>query len=331
MSIGAGLAASLGVAAESVFGTYVAPTRFYEFNSETLAKVKTTAQGGGLAGGRYGRLGSRRVVTTEAAGGGFELEVANQKMGLLLSHLMGSSAAPVQQGVTAAYLQTHALGDNVGKSLTIQKGVPDLAGTVRPYTVKGAKITAAEFSCEVDGMLTASFEVDGRVVSEVETLAAPSYPAGLAPFHFAQMAVRLGANGGEAAVSGVRGMSVRIERPQATDRFYAGAAGLKAEQLSNDFPTVTGTFNTDLVDKTVFADRFASDGSTSLVWEFIGPLIASTFYQTFRIRVPMIFLNEGTPQVGGPGLISPSFGFEAQLDGTNALATVEYMSVDSTL
>ena len=48
MSIGTGLAASLGVAAETTFGTYVAPTRFYEFNSESLAKVKNFVQGGGL-------------------------------------------------------------------------------------------------------------------------------------------------------------------------------------------------------------------------------------------------------------------------------------------
>jgi Phage tail tube protein len=331
VAIGSGLAASIGVAPEVTFGTYVAPTRFHEFTSETLGKSKNTVQGGGLAGGRYGRLGSRRVLTNQAASGSVQLEVANRQMGLLFAHLMGSSTAPVQQGATAAYLQTHAIGDNVGKSLSIQKGVPDLGGTVRPYTFKGCKVTAAEFACEVDGFLSVGLEIDGREASEAEVLAAPSYPTGLAPFHFGQMSVKLGTVGAEASVTGIRGVSLRIERPMATDRYYAGGAGLKAEPLSNDFPVVTGTFTTDYTDKTTFADRFANDGSTSLVWEFLGPTIAGANVETFRLRVPMIFINDGTPQVGGPGLVQPSFTFEGQLNGTNPLTTIEYMSIDTAL
>ena len=323
---------SLGIGAETTFGTYAPPTRFHEFNSESLAKVKNTVQGGGIAAGRYGRLGSRRVLTTEGAAGSFALEVANQKMGLLFSHALGSSAAPVQQGATTAYLQTHTVSDNVGKSLSIQKGVPDASGTVRPYTFKGCKITAIEFSCEVSGMLQCSVEVDGRQVSEVETLAAASLPTGLAPFHFGQMSVKVGASGSEQSVSGVRGMSLRIARPQNTERYYAGANGLKAEQLSNDFPTVTGSFSTDFLDKTVFADRYASHGSASLVWEFIGPTIAGAFPQTFRVKVPLFFLNEGTPAVGGPDIVAPSFGFEGLLDAAgNPLATIEFVTTDTTL
>lgn len=331
MSIGSGLSASLGVAAETTYGTYVAPSRFYEFNSETLAKVKNTVQGGGLAAGRFARLGSRRVLTTEGATGGWAMEVANQKMGLLLAHALGSSAAPVQQASTTAYLQTHALGDNFGKSLSIQKGVPDLGGTVRPYTVKGAKITAIEFACEVSGILTASVEIDGQKVSEVETIAAPSYTTGVSPFHFGQMSVKLGTFGSEAAVPGIKGMSLRIERPLNTDRFYANSAGLKAEPIMNDYAAVTGSFSTDLVDKTAFADRFAADQSTSLVWEFVGPVIAGAFAQTFRVRVPLIFLNGDTPQVGGPDIVSPSFPFEGQHDGTNSLVSVDYISTDTVI
>jgi len=331
MSIGSGLAASVGLAAESVYGTYTASTRHHEVMGETLTKTKNTVQGGGLAAGRFARLASRRVLTNEGVEGSFEMEVANQKMGLLLSHLLGSSSAPVQQGATAAYLQTHVLGDNIGKFLTIQKGVPDTTGTVRPYTFKGSKILSAEFSCSVNEMLMSTWDFDGQKASEAESLAGPSYPTGLAPFHFGQMAVKLGTFGSEAAVSGVKGCTLKIERPQATDRFYAGAAGLKAEPIMNDWMGVSGSFDTDYVDKTSFADRFAADTSTSLVWEFIGPLIASTFYQTFRIKVPVIFINEGTPQVSGPDIVGTSYSFEGQFDGTNSLVSVEYMSIDTAI
>jgi hypothetical protein len=75
MAIGSGLAASIGVAAESTYGTYVAPTRFLEFTKEDLKKTKTTIQGGGLAAGRFAKLGSRRVLATVGGTGSIEMDV----------------------------------------------------------------------------------------------------------------------------------------------------------------------------------------------------------------------------------------------------------------
>lgn len=331
MAIASGLAAQIGVAAESTYGTYVAPTRFPAYNKADLKKKKNVVQGGGLAAGRIAQLGSRRVVTSESVEGGFELEVANKGMGLLLAHLLGSSAAPVQQGATAAYLQAHTVGDNIGKSLTIQHGVPDLTGTVRPFTFKGCKLSGAEFSCKVGELLTLSLDVDGRQASEVETLTAASLATEVAPFHWAQMSVKLGAFGAEAAVSGVKGFSVKFDRGMASERFYAGAAGLKAEPIMNDFLKVSGNIEVDFVNKADFADRFAADSATSLVIEFVGPLIASTYYQTFRIKLPMVFFDGDTPTVDGPDVTSGGYPFVAQLDGTNPLVSIDYISTDTTL
>lgn len=331
MAIGSGLAASIGFAAESTYGTYVAPTRFLEYNKADLKKKKKVVQGGGLAAGRIAQLGSRRVVTSESVEGGFELEVANKGMGLLLAHLLGSSATPVQQGATAAYLQAHTVGDNIGKSLTIQHGVPDLTGTVRPFTFKGCKLSGAELSCKVDDLLTMSLDIDGRQASEVETLVAASLATGVAPFHWAQMSVKLGAFGAEAAVSGVKGFSVKFDRGMASERFYAGAGGLKAEPIMNDFLKVSGSIEVDLVNKADFADRFAADSATSLVIEFVGPLIAATYYQTFRIKLPMVFFDGDTPTVDGPDVTSGGYPFVAQLDGTNPLVSIDYISTDITL
>lgn len=330
MTIGTGLGGSVGVGAESAFGTYTAPSRFYEVSKADIKKVKNTVQGGGLAAGRMVQLGSRRVVTTEAAAGSLEMEVANKGMGLLLQHIFGGTVTPVQQGATAAYLQTHSLVDNVGKSLTVQSGIPDTGGTVRPYTFKGGKVTSAEFACSVDGLLTLNAGMDFQKASEVETLVAPSYTAGVAPFHFGQLSVKLGATyGTEASVSGVKGVNLKVERAQATDRFYASAAGLKAEPLMNDYVKVSGSIDADFLDKTVFADRFAADTATSMVLEWVGPLIASTYYQTFRLKLPMVFFDGDTPSLDGPDIVSGSFGFSAQFDSTNAAVIAEYVSTDT--
>jgi hypothetical protein len=155
MAIGSGLGGSFGIVPETVYGTYVAPTRFHEVNKANMKKVKNTVQGGGLAAGRFAQLGSRRVVTTQAGTGSVEMELPSKGFGILLNNLFGGTVVPVQQSATAAYLQTHPIADNVGKFLTLQSGIPDTTGTIRPYSFIGSKITAIEFSCGVDELVIA--------------------------------------------------------------------------------------------------------------------------------------------------------------------------------
>lgn len=334
MAIGSGLAASIGLAAESTYGTYVAPTRFLEFDKEDLTQTKTTIQGGGLAAGRYTQLGSRRVLATTAGKGSIDLDVSNKKFGLLIAHLLGSAAAPVQQAATTAYLQTHTLGDTVGKYLTVQKGVPLTTGTVTPYSFLGGKIAAGSFSCAVNGTLKSSFDFDFKSVTTAQALAAPSYTTGIAPFHGGQMTVKLGTYGAETEITGITKVDVKFERPLADDRYYAASTGspaTKNEPIMNDWVKISGSLTSDYVDKTTLADRFSADTSTALLIEWVGPTIAATYKETFRIKLPLIFLNTDTPGVDGPDIVNSTFAFSAQDDGTNPPITIEYMSTDTTI
>jgi hypothetical protein len=331
MAVRSGLGSQLGFAAESVYGTYVAPTRFYEYASESLKKETEFVQGGGLAAGRFAQSGSRRTLTREFGSGTVEMDVPNQKFGLLLAHLMGSATTPVQQGATIAYLQTHAFSDNFGFSLTGQVGIPDTStGTARPYSFLGGKINSMEFSCGVGEQLKVVTDFDFQKVSEAQTLATASYATGLGNWGYNNMAVKLGTFGAEAAVAGINGCTMKIERPMKTDRASA-VAGLKGEPIINDYANVTGTFEAEFYDKTILADRFANNTSTSLIWEFVGANIASTYYYTIQLKVPMIFLEGDTPQVGGPDVVGGSFNFTGKSDGTNPLCTITYTSIDTTI
>lgn len=328
MAIGSGLGAQVGIAAESTYGTFVAPTKFVEFTKEGLVLKKTTAQSAGIAAGRLLPLSSRRVVTQRQASGSLDMEVTTKGMGVLLQTLMGTTVTPVQQATTDAYLQTHILADTAGKSLTIQKGVPLTSGTVTRKNFLGCKIVSAEFSCEVGGMLTASFEIDSKDCEETSVLATASYPA-MSPFHFGQMGLKTGAYGTEVARSGIRKVSIKIERPMAVERFYAGASGLKAEPISNDQVKVTGSIEMDYVD-TVLDDLHTSDAATSLVWDFTGAEIAPTYPSRFTVKLPAIRFDEAPPTVEGFDLVKPTLSFTGLYDGTNPLA-IEYVSTDITL
>jgi hypothetical protein len=332
MAVGSGLGASLGFGKETTYNTYVAPSvSFCEFTSEDIKKVKNTAQGGGIAAGRLVQTGTRRIVTNTSGAGSVNMDVPNKKFGILLQQLMGTSVTPVQQGATTAYLQTHALADNFGKSLTAQVGIPQTDGVVKPYTYTGGKITQAEFSCGLNEFLSGKIDFDFAGVTEAQTLVTPAYPSGVGNWSFKDMTVKLGTYGSEAAVSGVTKMTLNIERAMKTDRFYAGSAGTKAEPILNDYQKVSGTIEADFLDKTVFADLFSADTSTSLVWTFQGPLIASTYYYTITFTVPMIFFDGDSPTVSGPDVVSGSFPFVGLSDGTNPICTIAYTSTDTTI
>ncbi|MFD9515948.1 phage tail tube protein [Streptomyces sp. NPDC059979] len=326
MAIGSGLGGQLGIVAEVSYGTFVAPTRFLEFTKESLVLKKTVEQSAGVAAGRLLALSDRRVLTQKEVTGSIDLEVTNTGMGLLLQALMGTSVTPVQQAATTAYLQTHTLADSFGKNLTIQKGVPLTTGTVTDKSFVGCKVTGAEFSCEVGGMLMSSWEIDGKTCDETQTLATASYPS-RRPFHFGQLAVKAGTFASETALDGVRKVSVKIERPMSTDRFYAGQAGLKKEPIANDLVKITGSVEMDYV-STTLDDLHTSDAATSLVIECVGPNIASTYDETFRITLPAIKIDEAPPVIDGFEVIKPTYSFTALYDGTNQ-PVISYISTDT--
>jgi hypothetical protein len=336
MAIGSGLAGSLGIKTESAYGTFGgAPDRFWEVDAAPIKYNKTTSMSKGLAAGRTIPLASRRQVVTRSGSGSFTMDVVNKTMGQLINNLFGGTVTPVQQAATAAYLQTHNLGattDNFGKSFSAQVGIPDAAGTVRPYTFLGCKTTKAEFSCGAEEYLKIGVDVDARNVVESETLAAPSYVAATRPFHWADGSIKIADMGGSpAAVTGVRKVTLAIERKMDTGRFYYGAAGLKAEPILNDFTAITGSLDADYIDKTHFADRFANDTAFALVWEFIGPTIEGAHNFYIRFTMPACFFDDESPTLTGPDLIKSPMKFTVLNDGTNPPLKIELMSTDTTL
>lgn len=331
MGIGSGLGSQVGWSVESTYGTYVAPTSFTRFRSFSPTKTATRVQGEGIAAGALGPYLSHWVETTTGGQATLAIDVQSKGMGKLFQALMGTSVTPVQQAATTAYLQTHTLADPYGKSLTVQGGLPLRGGTVTPANLLGVKVTGCDLSCSVDGLLQASFDLDARAYENSTALATASYLSSNV-FHGAQMAVKLGTYSSESAVTaGVRSVSVSIKRPESTDDVYAGASGLKAEPVLNAFADITGSVEADFTAVADWHNRARDNSTTSLVWEFIGPLIASTYYETFRVTLPGIkFTDPSLQGLDGPDVLSNSYGFAWGYDGTN-LPKVEITSTDATL
>lgn len=335
MAVGSGIGSQFGVAPEVTYGTYVAPTRFYETKKATVAKVKNTTEWDGLAAGRLLNRADGRVVTTKASKATIDaLTVTNRDMGLLFNAIMGGTVTPASLGgAPVAYSQVFPLVDTAGKMLTVQSGVPLLGGTVVPQSALGCKVTSAEFSCGVDDLLSVTIAMDGRDITESQTLVAASYGTPRRPFHFGVMAISVGSTAVSAVpVSAVRKCTVKIERPLKTDQFYANNLGLKDQPTTNDKVKVTGTLDVDYKTAADFADRFRDDTQFALVWTFTGPTISGANAETFKITIPAAFLDTDTPGVDGPDIVQTQFNFTAYDDLTTGYgALITYITADSAL
>lgn len=330
MAIGSGLGTQLGYVPESVYGTFLAPTKFLRAKSYSIERVASRQQGSGITTGQFGPLSAQYVETTNAATAAIAFDVQKNSLGVLLNVLMGGTVVPVIQAAGPAYLAAFPLADTYGKSLTMQIGLPIRSGvTTIAHSLSGGKVTSAEFSASVDSLLTCSMQVDGKVFSSVQTLATAAYVS-TGVFHGGQMALKMGTYGGETAVSGVRSVSVKIARPHDTGDYTAGASGQKAEPVLNGWADITATVEADWLAKATFQDLAHATTATSLVWEFTGALLNATFYETFRVTLPSVTFEPATQGVGGLNELTNSWNATWRYDGTNQ-PKIEVISIDMTL
>ena len=330
MAIGSGLNASVGYKLHTTdsYGTYTAPATFIRARSAKLEKTATRVQGEGIAAGAHMPLTTHYVETVTGASGSITFDVQNKGMGSMLLPLFGSSSS-AQQGGTPAYLHTLTVSDPVGKFLTVQAGLPYRGGTILPHTVTGAKVTKVDFACTVDGLLTATLEIDGKAFTTTQTLAAPSYVA-TNVFHGGQLNAKAGAWGSEAAVSGVRGFSLSFARGLDTADYTAGQTGTKSEPVLNAFTEVTGSVTADWLAVATFQSLAHGTTATPLVFEMVGPIISTTYAETFRFKIPGVLFEPNTQDWDGPGELTNEWSFKAAYDATN-VPTVEIISTETAL
>ena len=330
MAIGSGIGSQVGFSAESVYGTYVAPTKFLRGKTYNATRTQERPQGEGIQTGIAGPMGDHFVETTNAATGSLGVDVTTNGWGVLLQGITGGTSTSVLSGTTA-YTQTHTLGDPYGKSVTFQIGVPYRSGTVACKTLTGCKVTGAEFSAGTNEILSATVNFDAQKYDEGQSLAAASYTSS-SVFHGKLATLKLGTYGAEAALAGVTSVSLNWNKALDVDDYYLNASGLKTEPVLNGDYDISGSISADWTTAvaTALHDRMIGNTSTSLVWEFVGTNIETTYYRTIRFTVPGVFFSGDTQSVSGKDALNTSYNFNWKYDGTN-LPKIEYITTDTAL
>lgn len=314
MALASGLAGQLGFAAESTYGTFVAPTRFLEFNEANVKYERERIESNGIRAGR--RVLHRWAAGVQRAVGDVTFEMAPQGFALLWHHALGGNVT------TGSNPYTHTLtpGDLAGKSLSLQLGKPSIDGTVRSFSYLGCKVTGLEVSAAVNeyAMMTVSWY--GNHLDTSQTLGTASYPTGLTPFDFTKGSVSLAGSGFD-----VKEFTLNIDNGLAVDRHFIRSTTPEKskEPLESTRREITGSMTADFTDLTAL-NRFINGTEAALVLTFNAGASAQTTI-TMNVRF------DGEDPDLGPELLEQPLQFKAVSSTSDAAAlTVVVVNADTT-
>jgi hypothetical protein len=311
--LASGLAGQLGFAAESTYGTFVAPTRFLELTSSSVKYERERIESNGIRAGR--RVLHRWAAGVQRAAGDVEFEMAPQGFALLWAHIIGGTDV-----ITGSNPYTHTMspGDLAGKSLSLQIGKPDVGGVVRVFSYLGCKVTGAELSCSAGEYAMMNVSFYGNHLDTSQALGTASYPANLTPFDFTKGTVTLAAAGFD-----VKEVSLSIDNGLSVDRHFLRTTTPERskEPLESNRRNITGSMTADFTDLTAL-NRFINGTEAALVLTFNAGASAQTTI-TMNVRF------DGEDPDLGQELLEQPLQFKAVSGTSDAAAfTVAVVNAD---
>lgn len=321
MVIASGIGAQIGLAEEASYGTYQAPSRFLEFESESIKTEIGKIRATGIGGGRFQKTNYIKTYT-KSAGGGIAWTLQTKGFGLLLKHCLGAVST---SNTGAAY--THTITPDasalLGKYLTVQVGRPDITGTSRPFSFLGGKITQWELAADLDAAVKLSTTMDFKTVDTTQTLASASYPSAPELFTFVDGALTVGGS-----TRSVTGFKVSGNNALKTDRRYLG--NTKKEPLANGIAEIAGEFTVEFESLSDFASATAGTQAALVLTLTSASEISAGVPYLMTVTIPAIEFTNAEPAVGGPDVLTTAIPFMALKNASDPVITVAYKTTDTT-
>jgi len=315
MALKSGMAAQLGVKAETTWGTFVAPTRFYPLISESLTEEIDRLESEGIIAGQRVLRSEQWAAGNVDVGGDIQTELYQQGMGALLKACFGA----VDTTGAGPYTHTFTPGDLTDDHLSVQVGKPDVAGTVQPFSFYGMKVTDWELSIEAGGLVMLTTSLVGKQLATSDALATASYGTGAAtPFTFKHATASVA--GGAA---NVKKLTIKGSNGLDTDRRFIGSE-YRAEPLEADLREYGGTVDLEFESLTQY-NRFRNANEVALV-STISAGASASLTTTMNVR-----FDGATPEVDGRGIVQLSAPYKCIGTTTDASAiTAVLISNDTT-
>jgi len=324
MPIGTGLAAQLGFGEEITVGTGVTPTRFYEFNQESLKQTIERVESNGLGSGR--QFTNNWVVGRKSVEGDVEFDVTSNGFGVIPKYLVGGTPVTTTPGGgTLSRLHTTKVGALDAKSLTTQVGRPTSAGVVTPFTYAGCKVASWELDMAApDGILNCKMSLDGMSETTATALATPAYPAVSPLLSWSDVNIIFTIGGTNYSIKHI---NLQGNNALKTDRYALGSPNKKESLEGTDKREYSGTIDMESYLGTTAYQLFTAGTEAAIVAKFTGANIETTLNHSVQISLARVRFDGETPNVGGPDMLenalpfkvlySPAASTSIQFDVTN--------------
>ena len=313
MAIPSGISAQLGVAEESTYGTYVAPTRFYEFVSEELTMEIERVESESLRAGTFMLSTSRWAPGKKNVEGDLEFELTWKGMGLWFKHMLGQAQTSQPDAVDSAdvYLHTFTPGD-FPTGLTVQVGRTAITGTTHPFSYVGCRVAEWEMEGAVEDPVSLTISLMGRDETTDEPLASVSYPTNNRIYTFVDGSLTIDGSPvcvKEFTLSGENGLD---------DERYCLGSQLRNAPVQSEMRTYEGEIVTEFTDLTQY-QKFIDGVEAELVLTLEGPVIPGDNDGDYKFQIQItcnIRYDGETPTVEGTEVIEQTLAFTCIDDGS---------------
>ena len=273
--------------------------RFYEVLADSTHSWDAQPyQGEGLRVSAAYPRAARRVAGVGAGEVTVKVELQSKGMGVLLEAICGAIASTNVSGSTYQIRGTSVLAGTTRNSYTVQLGVPDFGGTVRPYTYAGCVATGFEIDAPDGGVPTLSVTFWSASLATATALAAASY---------ASSATMFASGSGNAATT--LGGTITAPTTTALESGGTSSTNIRGWTLTGDLtanerprlggwqrPTAGGVSTTLKIvqdyDATTVRDLVISQASTSFTGYYTGAAL-SAGTERFGVVIPAMKVQAG--------------------------------------
>jgi hypothetical protein len=302
-----GLTSQLGLAIEETPGTRVAPSRFLEFNSESLQLNIDRIQRDGMRAGR--RLHHGWSPGVYQTGGQVSFDLSAGSTGALFRACLGTAAAP-----TGSDPYTHVFTPGALPSMSLQVGRPTV-----PFDYVGSYVSSWSLSANPNEHVQMQVDFVGMEEERTHALASATYAQG-AFFTFVHGALTVAGD-----AKPVDTVSLSCDNSLSLYHQIKSANAGRPSIFENGRRMYTGTVTTDFENLTDY-NRFVNATEAALVLTFnAGASAILTITANVRF-------DGTTPNVSGPEIVKQELPFTMTSNTSDAAAlTVSLVNADSTI
>ncbi|MGH9460370.1 MAG: phage tail tube protein [Vicinamibacteria bacterium] len=318
----------LGTVDEVTYGTLITPTRFHEYNSESIEETEGRTEGDPLRAGTFVQRNDRFTPYFSGAGGPIQVDVLSKGFGFWLKHMLGS-VATTGPAETTVFTHTGTVGSLMGDSFTAQVNRPfSPSGTNQPFAYLGGKVAQWSLSNAVDGNLICDLTCDFQNVDTATGLAVAAYPTAMEPLTWVGGVINIGG-----LAYDITEISVSGDNSINGDRRQIRGNSLKKEP-TNGRRAIEFSINADFDsmaqrNRAHATTRAAALASITATWT-APTLIGSTLFPALTLTIPAARFDKWKAATEGPDALMQELSGVVRYDGTNSPVSVAYQTLDTT-